>query len=147
MGDGNVGKDGDDDRAGLRLGLDLAETLQSRHQPRYADGESRCRHRLAAKARNQPVVTAPTADGAEANRFAIFAFNGERQLNFVDGASIVLKTADDGGGNVDAIPVVGGVEQASHFPQFTKSGLAHDSVTYERPQSVESPIIICKPVL
>src|SRR5262249_44328948 len=73
VGDGNVGKYRDDDGAGLGCGFDLAEMLQRRQQPRHADRNARRRPRPAAKARKQIDLTAPAADGAEANDTARLA--------------------------------------------------------------------------
>ena len=65
----------------LGLGFDLADIFQRREQPRHADGKSRRRHRLAAKARHEAVVTSAAADRAEARR-AVLAVGRECQFNF-----------------------------------------------------------------
>ena len=57
---------GDDDRAGLGFVVKLAEVLERRGEPRYADGKSGGRHRLAAKARHEAIVASAAADRAEA---------------------------------------------------------------------------------
>src|SRR5262245_34157165 len=95
VGDGNIGKYRDDDGAGLGCGFDLAEMLQRRQQPRHADRNARRRHRLAAKARNQSVITPAAADGAEANETALLVLCFEVQINFVDRACVILETADN----------------------------------------------------
>ena len=88
---------GDDDRAGLGLALELAEVLQRGGEPRHADGKSGRRHRLAAKARDQPVITPARSNGAEAHRLSVVTRNGECQVNFEDRAGVIFEAADDGG--------------------------------------------------
>jgi hypothetical protein len=55
-----------DDGAGFGLRIDLAEMHQRCEQARHADGEAGRRHRLTAKARDEAVIAAAAADGAEA---------------------------------------------------------------------------------
>ena len=66
VGDAVLVEHGDDHRAGFGLGLDLAEMLQRGQQARHADGKSRRRHRLAAKARHKTIITPAAADRTEA---------------------------------------------------------------------------------
>ena len=54
------------------------------------------RHRLAAEARDEPVVAPAAADRAEAHRAAFLVFGVEQEFNFVDRAGVVFETADDG---------------------------------------------------
>ena len=95
MCDGNVGKDRHYHRTGLGPALDFATMLQRCGQPRHADGEARRRDRLAAKARNQSVVTPASGNRAEAHWPAGLVLNVERQIYLVDRAGVVFEAADD----------------------------------------------------
>ena len=61
----------DHDRARRGLAVELADQRERRLQPRDADGESGRRHRLAAEARDEAVVTPSPADRAEPHRPAL----------------------------------------------------------------------------
>ena len=97
---GDPVEDGDDDRARLGLVVELAEILQHRGEPRHADGDAGCRHRLAAKARDQSVVTSAAGRRTELRR-AVGAVGRKVQSNFEDRPGVVFETADDG--RVDAL--------------------------------------------
>ena len=81
----------------------LPSAVERRLQPRDADGEAGRRHRLAAEARHQPVITPAAADRAEAHRAAFLVFGFDQQFNFVDRAGVVLEAADDGGIDANTI--------------------------------------------
>ena len=87
--------------SGLRV--ELAEHRQRGLQPRHADRKSGRRHRLAAKARDQTVITPAAADRAEAHRAAFFVLGFEREFYFVDRAGVIFEAADDGGIDADAV--------------------------------------------
>ena len=103
VGDAVAVEDGDDDRAGLGLLSELAERGERRLQARHADGEAGRRHRLAAEARDEPVIAPAAADRAEAHRAAFLVLDFEGQFNFVDRAGVVFEAADDGGVDANAI--------------------------------------------
>ena len=96
---------GDNDWAGLGLVVKLADVLERRGESRHADGKSGGWHRLAAKARDEAVIAAAAADGAEARR-AVLTIGRECQLKFEDGAGVIFKTADDGGVDANARLVI-----------------------------------------
>ena len=58
----------------------LPSMRQRRLQPRHADGEAGRRHRLAAEARDQSVVTPAAADRAEPHRPALLVLGLERAV-------------------------------------------------------------------
>ena len=93
----------DDDRAGLfgRRDDRAVDRPQSREQPRNADRKAGRRDRLAAKARDQPVIAPAAADRAEADRPSGLVFHFESQLGLEDRAGVIFEAADDGG--VDAM--------------------------------------------
>src|SRR5262249_7097622 len=121
VGNGNVGKYRHHDRPRLGLALDLAEMLQRRHQPRHADGETRRRHRLAAKARDQSVVAPTGSNGAETHRSAGLVFDLERQIHFEDWAGVVLKAAHHRRINTDLPKVVRSQRQIGDLSKFIQS--------------------------
>ena len=82
---------------GAGLPLELAEMRERGLQARDADGETGRRHRLAAKARHEPVVAPAAADRAEAHRAAFLVLGFEGEFNFVDRAGVVFEAADDRG--------------------------------------------------
>src|SRR5215216_3592044 len=86
----------DDDRTKGRLGVELAEHRQRGLQARHADRKTRRRHRLAAEARDQPVIAATSADGAEADRAAFFVLGLEGEFDLVDGTGVIFEAAHDG---------------------------------------------------
>ena len=96
---------GDDDRAGLGLAVELAEMLQRCGEPRHADGKSGGRHRLAAKARHEPIVAPARSNGAEAHQLSVIAHNREGEVNFEDRTGVIFEAADDGGVDANAIGV------------------------------------------
>src|SRR5207245_912076 len=110
----------DDDRAGLGLALDLAEVLQRRHQSRHADGESRRRHRLAAKAFDQSVVAPTAANRAEAHRSALVILSLECQIHFEHWPGVVLKAADNRSIDFATISIARGSTQRINLAQFMK---------------------------
>jgi len=67
---------GNDNRTIPGFAVELAEIFERSGEPRHADGKSGRRHRLAAKARHQSVVTPAPADRTEARR-AVLAVGGE----------------------------------------------------------------------
>src|SRR6185503_10366332 len=77
---------------------------QGRHQPRYADGKSGGRYRLAAKARHEPVVTPAACHRAEAHRAAVLVGDLEGELHLVNRAGIVFEAAHDR--RIDPHPVL-----------------------------------------
>src|SRR5262249_6623010 len=76
--------------------IELAEERQRRLQRRHPDGKTRRRHRLAAEARDEAVVTAAAADRAEAHRAAFFILGVEQQFDLEDRAGVILEAADHG---------------------------------------------------
>jgi len=88
--------------------LQLAEILQRRGQPRHADGEARRRHRLAAEARDEPVIAPAARHRAEAHDLALLVRHLEQKLRLVDRAGIVFEPAHHGGVDPDAPVVVAG---------------------------------------
>src|SRR3984885_915250 len=118
VGDAILVEDSDDDRAALGLGFNLANLFQRRGQARHADGKSRRRHRLAAKARDEAVVTSTAADRAEARR-AVFAVGRECQFNFEHRAGVIFETANDARIEADAIrAVIRGPHQGADLLEF-----------------------------
>src|SRR5258705_5327885 len=105
VGDAVAVEYGDDHGTEFLRGVELAEHRQRGLQPRYADRKTGRRHRLAAKARHQPVVTPAAADRAEAHGPAFFVFGVEQQFYFVDRAGVIFEPAHDGG--IDADPIFG----------------------------------------
>ena len=77
--------------------VELAEVLQRRHQARDADGKAGRRHRLAAEARDQPVIAPAAADRAEADDLALLVGDFGQQFGLVDRAGVIFEAADDGG--------------------------------------------------
>ena len=65
-------------------------------QPRHADGKAGRRHRLAAEARHQAIITPAAADRAEAHGAAFFVFGLKQQFHLVDRAGVVFEATDDG---------------------------------------------------
>ena len=104
-GDVFAAEHGNHDGTEFRLGVELAEHRQRGLQPRNADGKSGRRHRLAAKTRDQPVITPAAADRAEANRAAFFVLGLDQQFNFKNGAGVIFETADDGRIDLDPLSV------------------------------------------
>ena len=100
VGDALAVEDRDDDRAGLRSAVELAEMHQRGRKPRHADGESGRGHRLAAKARHETVISPAAADRAEAYWLAVVVRDRESQFDLEDRAGVVFEAADDDG--VDA---------------------------------------------
>ena len=94
---------GDDDRAGLFLFVELADQRECGLQSRDADRKSGCRHRLAAKARNQSIIASAAADRAKAHGPTFFVFGVEEEFYFKDWAGVIFEAADDGW--VDLNPV------------------------------------------
>ena len=92
-----------DDRRDDIGGVELAEVLQRRHQARDADGKAGRRHRLAAEARDQPVITPAAADRAEAHDLAVLVGDFGQQFGLEDRAGVVFEAADDGGVDRDAV--------------------------------------------
>ena len=86
---------GDDDGARLRLALELAKMLQRCGKPRHANGKSGSRHRLAAKAGDEPIIAPAGSYGAEAHRPSIVARNREGEINFEDRTGVIFEAADD----------------------------------------------------
>ncbi len=84
----------------------FADERERRLQARDADREAGRGDLLARKARDEIVVTAATADGAEADGLAVVAFDLERQLGFEDGAGVIFEAADDGLIEPNAVLVV-----------------------------------------
>src|SRR4029077_2284886 len=68
-------EDGDDDRAGLRFVVELAEMHQRGGKPRYADGNPRGGDRRAPTRGDKPVISSAAADGAEAYGFVVVPDN------------------------------------------------------------------------
>ncbi len=54
-------------------------------------------HRLAAKARDEAVITPAAADRAEAHRAALLVLGFEQQFNLVDRAGVIFEAAHDDG--------------------------------------------------
>src|ERR1700733_3563950 len=79
--------------------------LERGKQARHADGKSRRRHRLAAKARDEAIITPAAADRTEARRTG-GAVGRESQFNLEDWAGVIFEAADDGGVNKNLISVV-----------------------------------------
>ena len=113
VGDAVAVEHGDDHRAGLGLGVELAERGQRRLQPRHADGEAGRRHRLAAEARHEAVITPAAADRAEAHRAAFLVLGLEGQFNFEDRAGVIFEAADDGGVDANSVLSVAGRVRSS----------------------------------
>src|SRR5665647_621911 len=97
VGDAVAVEYGDDDRAGARFAVELAERGQRRLQTRDADREAGGRHRLAAEARNKPVITPAATDRTETNGAAFVVLYLEGEFDLVDRAGVIFETADDGG--------------------------------------------------
>src|SRR5262249_2466824 len=95
---------GDNHRAGRGLFADLAEMGECGLQARDADGKSGRRDRLAPEAGHEPAVTPTAADRAETYRPAFLVLDLEGQYNLVDGAGVVVETANNR--FVDANPIV-----------------------------------------
>ena len=84
--------------------------------------KSRRRHRLAAKARDQPVITATATDRAEAHRAAFFVLGFEGEFYLVDGACVVFEAANDGGIDADTIgSVPSGLYEQVNLIQLSES--------------------------
>src|SRR4051794_39908844 len=116
---------GDHDRPERRLGVEIAEHGQRSLQPRHPDRKSGRRHRLASKARDQPVISSAAADRTEANRAAFFVLGFEREFYFVDRAGIVLQAAHDGRIDANAIRAVAGRgDQLGDLFELAHAGLA-----------------------
>src|ERR1019366_7399808 len=88
------------------------------------DREAGRRHRLAAEARHQPVVTPAAADRAEAHRAALLVLDLEGQFHLLDRAGVVLEPADDGCIHTDTIhPVSALSTELRDLFQFIETGL------------------------
>src|SRR5262249_37335091 len=81
VGEAILVEDGDDHRAARGLGVELADQRKRSLQARYANGEARRRHRLAAETRHEPVVAPTATHRAEAHRASFFVFRLEQELN------------------------------------------------------------------
>ena len=86
----------------------LPSALQRRHQARDADGKAGRRHRLAAKARDEPIVAPPAADRAESHDPSLLVGDLGQELGLVDRAGVVFEPANDGGINEHAIDIIAG---------------------------------------
>ena len=78
---------------GLR---DFAQMGKGRIEPRYADGEAGRGNRLRAEARDESVVAAATAHGAEAHGLAVFIARGEGQFGLKHWPGIVFQATHHG---------------------------------------------------
>ncbi len=96
IGDAVAVEHGDDDGTEFRCGVELAEHRQCGLQPRHADGKTGRRHRLAAEARDEAIITSAATDRAEAHRAAFLVFGFEREFDFVDRAGVIFEAAHDG---------------------------------------------------
>ena len=76
---------------------------ERRQKPRHADRKAGRRNRLAAKARDQPVVTPAAADRAEADRAAGLILDLESEFGLKHRAGVVLEAAHHGGVDADAV--------------------------------------------
>src|SRR5712692_644474 len=103
VGDALLVEDGDDHGAKFGFGADLAEVLEGGEKARDADGESGRRHRLAAKARDEAVITPAAADRAEADGVSFFVLRFEGEFGFENGAGVIFEAADDGSINTYAV--------------------------------------------
>src|SRR5579883_3083263 len=82
-------------RAGLRLAVELAREGQRGLEARDAYRESGRRYRLAAKARDEPVVAAAARDRADAHRPPLLVAQVAGEVRLVDRAGVVFETAHD----------------------------------------------------
>ena len=115
-------EDRDDDRAGLRFVVELAQMHQRGGKPRHADGKSGGGHRLAAKARDKPVISSAAADRAEAYGKPSSSFGRERQLNLENGAGVIFEAAHDGRIDCDAVDrIAPSIRQQYDLFEFIKA--------------------------
>src|SRR5512136_1685756 len=88
---------------------------QRRLQARDTDRKTRRRHRLAAEARYEPIITATAANRAEAHWPTFLIVDLEGELNFIDGTGVVLEAADDGFFDTNTIIISGCLHQSGNF--------------------------------
>src|SRR5688572_23573651 len=91
------------DRATGPCGLQAAKVVQSRVKAGNSDREAGCRNLLAAKTRDEIVITPAAADGAEAHELTFLIACLKKQLGFEHRAGVISKASNDGG--VEAYPI------------------------------------------
>src|SRR5665213_1376378 len=105
----HAGKHRDQHRPALCFAAELAERGERGLQARYADGKSGRRHRLAAKARHQTIVTSAAADRTKADWPAFVVLGFDQQFNFENRAGVIFETADDGVIDLDPVSVTASI--------------------------------------
>ena len=101
-GDFGLIHDEDDDGPKSRLRF-CANVCERGLQARDADGETGRWDFLAREAGDEIVIAPAAADGPEAHRLTVIAFDLERQLGLEHGTGIIFEATDDGGVDADTI--------------------------------------------
>src|SRR3569833_2074230 len=112
---------GHDNRPNRRLCVELAQHGQRGLQPRYADGKTGRRHRLATEARDEAVIATSAADRTEHHRLPLLVRDLGKQLCLEHGAGVVFKTTHHGRIARELVEIAGRIDKARDFDQFVET--------------------------